>query len=168
MPGYNTYLILDEEMIARVPIVDLKSNLKMTQETLDRAYVSYQVDTFKIINALVYPIHFKMFTDIDTNVYVKQIKGTQKGQAVFFDIHNQFLGPNHVARQATETEGKLQNSHYDGERKMWYWNKYVALYKKQHVIMESLTDYRYSGMDNGTTVCHFLQGIALSRRQQSM
>ena len=25
--------------------------------------------------------------------------------------------------------------------------------------MESLTDYGYSGMDNGTKICHFLQGI---------
>ena len=25
--------------------------------------------------------------------------------------------------------------------------------------MESFTDYGYSGMDNGTKVCHFLQGI---------
>ena len=33
------------------------------------------------------------------------------------------------------------------------------LHKAQHAIMESLTDYGYSGMDNSTKVCHFLQGI---------
>ena len=25
--------------------------------------------------------------------------------------------------------------------------------------MESITDYGYNGMDNGTKICHFLQGI---------
>ena len=30
-----------------------------------------------------------------------------------------FLHPDHVARQAAEAERMLQNSHYDGKRKMW-------------------------------------------------
>ena len=61
-------------------------------------------------------------------------------QAVLFDIHKWFLGPDHVARQATEAKRKLQTSHYDGERIGWDWDKYVALYKEQHAIMESLTN----------------------------
>ena len=36
---------------------------------------------------------------------------------------------------------------------------YVILHKEQHAIMESITDYGNSGMDNGTKVHHFLQGI---------
>ena len=42
---------------------------------------------------------------------------------------------------------------------MWDWDKYVALHKEQHAIMEILTDYRYSGIDNGTNIHHYLQGI---------
>ena len=83
----------------------------------------------------------------------------QDGQSVFFDIHKHFLDPDHVARQAAYAEGKLQNSHFYGERKTWDWDKYVALHKEQHSIMESLTEYGYSGMNNGTKVHHFLQGI---------
>ena len=75
---------------------------------------------------------------------------------MFFDIHKCFLGPDHVARQAIDAKGKLQNSHYDDERKTWDWDKYVALYKEQHAIMESLADYGDSCMDNGTKVHHFL------------
>ena len=41
----------------------------------------------------------------------------------------------------------------------WDWDRFVTLHKEQHTIMESLIDYGYSGMDNGTKVCHFLQGI---------
>ena len=91
----------------------------MTQKTLDRAYLSYQVDTFKIDNALVYQIPSKMFTDMDAYVYMKQRKAMEDCQAVFFNMHNHFLGSHHVARQATEAEEKLQNTHYDCERKMW-------------------------------------------------
>ena len=42
---------------------------------------------------------------------------------------------------------------------MWDWDKYVTLYKEQHDIMESLTNYDYSGMDNDTKVCHFFQSV---------
>ena len=34
-----------------------------------------------------------------------------------------------------------------------------TLHKEQHAIMECFTDYGYSDMNNGTKVCHFLQGI---------
>ena len=64
-----------------------------------------------------------------------------------------------MARQAADAERKMQTSHYDGEMKGWDWDKYVSLHKQQHAMMESLTDYGYIVMNNGTKVCHFLQGI---------
>ena len=62
-PGSGTLLNLDGEMIASAPIINAKSNLKMNQGTMDEAYFSYQVDTFKIDNAMVYQILSKVFTD---------------------------------------------------------------------------------------------------------
>ena len=52
-------------MIARAPIVNLKSNLKLNQETLDRDYLEYQCGRFKIDKALVYQILSKVFMDTD-------------------------------------------------------------------------------------------------------
>ena len=72
---------------------------------------------------------------MDALVYVKQIRGMQDGQAVFFDIHKYFIS----ARPAADVEQKWQNSHDDGERKPWDWDKYVALHKEQDAFMESLT-----------------------------
>ena len=109
-----------------------------------------------------YIILSKMFIDINAFVYIKQRKATKDGPVVFFNIHKLFLGPDHVVRQSADAEGKLQKTYYDGERKTWDWDKYFALHKEQHAIMESLTDYGYSGMDYGTKVCHFLQGVKSS------
>ena len=53
MPGYDAYLNLDKEMIARSSIVDPKSNLRIIQDYLDRAYACWWCDTFMIDNALV-------------------------------------------------------------------------------------------------------------------
>ena len=46
-----------------------------------------------------------------------------------------------MARQATEAERKLQNTHYGGEKKGWDCDKYVALHKEQHAIMDGLEEY---------------------------
>ena len=55
--------------------------------------------------------------------------------SMLFDIHKWFFGPDSVAKQATEAERKLKNSHHDSEKKGWDWDKYVALHKEQHIIM---------------------------------
>ena len=100
-PGYSAYLNLDKEMIARAPIVTVKLNLKLTQECLESTYVSQQCDTFNN-NTLVYHFLFKIFTDTDAYVSMKQRKSMHDGQTMFFVVHKQFLGPDFVARQATE------------------------------------------------------------------
>ena len=56
-------------MIARAPIVDEKSNLKQTQECLDKAYVGCQCDTFKIDNAFMYHILSMIFMYMDVYVF---------------------------------------------------------------------------------------------------
>ena len=106
--GYGAYLNLDEEMIVSAPIANAKSNLKMTQETLDRAYLNHQVDTFKIDNAMVYQNLFKVFMYMGAYDYMNWRKAMQDGQALYFNVNKYFLGPDHVARQAAEAEGKLQ------------------------------------------------------------
>ena len=142
-------------MVTSASIVNTKTNLKVNQESFDKIYLDHQVDTFKIDNAMVYQILSKAFTDTDAYIYVK----------LSSVIHKCFLSPDHVARKATEAERKLQNSHYDGERKTWDWDKYVAFHREQHTIMENLTDYGYNSIDNGTNVCYFLQGIKSTELQ---
>ena len=74
-----------------------------------------------------------------------------------------------MARQATDAEKKLQNSHYDRKKKSWDLDKYVAHQKEPHTIIESLVDHGNSGIDKGTKVCHFLkESRVLSWRLESM
>ena len=76
-PGSGTYLNLDEEMIARAPILDTWSNLRLNQNSLDRIYIDHQTDTFKVDNTMVYQIFSKIFIDMDEFVYVKQRRAMQ-------------------------------------------------------------------------------------------
>ena len=78
--------------------MDAESNLKLTQECLDKAFLSYQCDTFKIANVLVYHFLSRVFMDMDAGVYMKQRKSVQDCSTVIFDIHNWFCYPDHVDR----------------------------------------------------------------------
>ena len=91
-------------MIARAPIIDTKSNLKLTQKCIDRVYLSWQCDVFNIETAFICQILLKIFMDINAYEYVKHRKSVQDSQAAFFDVHKQFLGPDYVARKAVEAE----------------------------------------------------------------
>ena len=50
---------------------------------------------------------------------------------MIFDVHEQFLGPEHMTKQ-------VQNSHYDGGMERWDCDKYVTLQKEQHTVMKGL------------------------------
>ena len=77
-PESDTHLNLDEEIIARVCIVDARSTLKMAQHGLHN-YVDWQCDAFNIDNTLVYHNILKIFMDMDAFVYLKQRTSTQHG-----------------------------------------------------------------------------------------
>ena len=80
-------------------------------------HMSVYCNTSKIDNSLVYQILSMIFMDIDVYVYMKQRKSTQNGQGVYFKLHKSFLSQSGM--HATELEKKLQNSHYDSEKKGW-------------------------------------------------
>ena len=97
-PGYSSYLNLKGEIIARAPIVNAKSNLKLAEKCLDRAYLR------NIDYSLVYQVLLKVFMDMDYCVCVKQRRSMQDCEAEYFYIHQQVLGPDHVTRQVVEAK----------------------------------------------------------------
>ena len=78
---------------------------------MDRVCFDYQCVKFKIDKALMYQILSKVFMDMHAYVNKKQRNSMQDGNTVYFNIHKQFLGPNHVVRQAVEAERNLQTFH---------------------------------------------------------
>ena len=64
--------------------------------------------------------------DTDLFPYVKQHKSSRDSRGVYYAIHSRWLGPNHVKATTTEAEMAFQMSPYDGEKKAWNWEKYVA------------------------------------------
>jgi hypothetical protein len=60
---------------------------------------------------------------------------------------------------ASEAEANIGYVSYTGERKKWTWEKYVHIHADQHAVLNGLTEYRYSSIDNGTKVRKLMVGI---------
>jgi hypothetical protein len=60
---------------------------------------------------------------------------------------------------ASEAEAKLGSVSYTGERKKWTWEKYVQIHAEQHAVLNGLTNYENSGINNGTKVRKLMAGI---------
>ena len=61
----------------------------------------------------------------------------------------------------------LQNSHPDGKKMRWDWDK-VTLQKEQLKTMESHAHHCYSGIDNGMKVCHFLNSVRVTELEAAL
>jgi hypothetical protein len=59
----------------------------------------------------------------------------------------------------SEAEAKIGSVSYIGKRKKWTWEKYVQIHAEQHAVLNGLTDYGYSGIDNDNKVRKLMAGI---------
>jgi hypothetical protein len=95
----------------------------------------------------------------DCWTYAKSEQGSKDGRLAFLLLWDHFLGPNNFDNMASEAESKLGSVSYTGERKKWTWEKYIHTHAEQHAVLNGLTDYVYSGIDNGTKVRKLMAGI---------
>ena len=91
--------------------------------------------------------------------YVKPAQRARDGRQGFTLLFDHYLGQNSTANQASLAEMKLKNSSYQGERRRWNFERFVRMQVEQHEILNSLTKYGYSGIDDGSKVRYLLGGI---------
>ena len=74
-------------------------------------------------------------------------------------LFNHYLGPNNVQNQLAQVKKTLCALTYVKEIRNFTFEMYVMKTVEQHVILEGLTEYGYQGINDGTKVCLFLEGI---------
>jgi hypothetical protein len=92
-------------------------------------------------------------------VYIKPALRTRNGRDAYMLLFDHFLGPNNVGNIASEAETKLTSTLYNGEKKRFTSETYVMIHTEQHSVLNGLKDYRYTGIDDSSKVCHLLKGI---------
>ena len=97
--------------------------------------------------------------DTDLYTYVKQCKSKRDGGGAFYAINGLWLGPNHVNTTVSKAKLVIHISTHDGEKKAWNWENYVAQNGKYHIILGSLMEYGYQGLDPGLKIQYPLNGM---------
>ena len=122
---------------------------------------------YEIDNKNVYDILDQICMNTDLYPYVKKHKSKRDDKEAFYTIHSRWLGPSHVNATASEAKVALQTFTYDGEKKAWNWEKYVAQHVKYHIILVNLTEYGYQGIDQGSNfdACWTTSGVTSCTQQ---
>ena len=79
---------------------------------------------YEVDNRSIYDILDQICKDTDLYPCVKQHKSNRGSRGASYAIHSRWLGLNHV--NATASEAKMALQTYDGQKKAWNWEKYVA------------------------------------------
>jgi hypothetical protein len=157
-PATN-YLTLDEEMIARAPILvpgtagiiaDLEVNGPFTE--------SFMTDRTTAWDKIAV-----LFQNHEAWTYAKPARRTRNGRAGFFGVYNHFLGPNNVDHMASKAERRLRDVNYHGEKRNWTFEKYVTVHKEQHHVLTNLEQHGYKGIDDRSKVRFLIDGIKTTR-----
>ena len=85
-------------------------------------------------------------------MHAKQSSKINKWRYVLFLFKNFLLGPQYATHTDAQIELKLRSFSYDGERRGFYFHKFVSLHKVQHIIYNGLMEYGYSIVDDNSKV----------------
>ena len=159
--GYDSCLNHDKKMITRAPHCKWKVKTQDDTGWLRPNVCWLSLWYVQDWQSLMYHSFSNIFMNMNAYFKHKTEEEKQGWLSCGFWHPLQFLSPKHVDGKAAEAERKLQTSHYDGEKKQWYWEKHVAFHKEHHTIIKSHAGHGYTGINNGIKVCHFLQETRL-------
>ena len=91
--------------------------------------------------------------------YIKPFAKSRDGRKAWMASFNHYLGPNNVQHQAAQAKRTLRAITYVKDTRNWTFETYVTKMVEQHVTLAGLTEYGYMGIDVGTTIRLFLDGI---------
>ena len=118
---YLKYATPDDEMIARM--LHLPTDKSKLHNEQSAKLVMEHTAEYQIGNRSIYDFLDQFCKDTDLYPCVKQ---QRENRGAFYAIYSRWLGPNHVNVTASEAKMALQRCMYDGEKKAWNWEKYVA------------------------------------------
>jgi hypothetical protein len=140
----NNYDSRFEEMVARAGHRDAQGDLLDT-------YVADRLRVWELLSAIC--------RDSDCWTYLKTAQRTKDGRLAFRSLYDHYLGPNNVDNLATMAERRLSSLSYIKETRRWDFEKYVRTQVDQHLVLEGLTEFGYSGIDERSKVRHLMDGI---------
>jgi hypothetical protein len=144
----ESYPSITDEMVRRAPIGTMNPDGTITYHP-----------TFRVNNCLCFDKLAAWARDHSCWTYIKPFAKSRDGRKAWMALFNHYLGPNNVQNQAAQAEKTLRALTYVKDSRNFTFETYVTKTVEQHGILEGLTEYGYQGIDDGTKVRLFLEGI---------
>ena len=153
----SKFTSIDEEMIARAPILSEDADENDPDESLETKgpfHVAFLTDAKK-----VYVILHAQYSTAGAWQHVKKYSTTQNGRQVWRTLHTFFFGKDRVNTMYSEIIGNLKILTYKGDLKNWNFDKYCTSHVEQHNRLAALQEYGVQGIDENMKIHYFEEGI---------
>ena len=105
---------------------------------------------FQKNNHMVWKILYGAIKDTQHISNIKKFQKDQDWRQAYLALYKNLLGTEAIQNRINKPKNWLQNLSWNGKvKKGWDFDKYVLAHKDQQIILEKLTDFEYSGIDDG-------------------
>ena len=114
---------------------------------------------FRIDNNKVWLLLSKTLEGSTDATYIEKFKAKKDGREAFLHLHQQLLGRQAIATEATKAEGALSITRLHANVKTFQLKDCIKRHIKQHTTLEKLKKFGHSGIDEHSKIRYFLQSI---------
>ncbi len=160
--AYGSFNDPDKKMIERCPIIPIEQHgiyhngmdAKLLEEMHDLHSPEYAVDS-----AMCYA-ELKLIIDkTPAEICINKFHKTCNVSAAFKKLQTTFFGPGFTQHCAGQLEEDLHTLRYKGKYKQNNFQSFVTCHEKIYQQMQNLKNDGYAGIDPGTHVQYFLEGL---------
>ena len=158
----SPYMTIDAELTARAAIL----RIDLTQNQLSQALDILEdkgpfTQTFIQDSARVYDILHTVWGTSQTWTHARAVAGkTKNGRKAYRTLHAQLLGGQQLVASGAAIITKLQSLRFEGERRGFPFDKYVALHVQGHVEHDDLQQYGVDALTETLKIHWFQKGIS--------
>jgi hypothetical protein len=157
----SPYVVIDAELTARAAILrfDLThAQLAQTSDVLEEKGPFTQ--TFVQDSVKVYDILHTVWGTSQSWTHARAAAGkTKNGRKAYRTLHAQLLGGQQLVASGSAIMTKLQSLRFDGERRGFPFDKYVALHVQGHVEHDDLQQYGVDPLTDSLNILWFQNRI---------
>ena len=154
---HSKYTSIDEELIARAPIL---GNAALLDGDLDDLENSGPFEpSFTTDNKKVWSILHALFSHVPSWQHAKKWASSQDGRQTYRTLHTHHFGRDRVDTMYNSIITTLQNLYYQEDRKNYNFDKYCTAHVEQHNLHAGLVEFGISELQDKMKIMYFEDGI---------
>jgi len=151
------YSSIDEELIARAPILGDDALLEADPDTLET--LGPFEPSFTTDNKKVWSILHALFGSVPSWQHAKKWAASQDGRQTYRTLYTHHFGRDRVDTMYNSIITTLQNLYYQEDRKNYNFDKYCTAHVEQHNLHAGLVEFGVTELQDKMKIMYFEDGI---------